>query len=59
MFFTGPLSLADGLRASLPPAMGARLREALASAATPGTCRKVGPAGEMAEVGLCHRQALF
>lgn len=46
-------TLATVLRAPPPPSMGGtRPREPLASAAEPGTCRKMGFRTEMAEVGL-------
>lgn len=57
--FTEPLSLVDGLRDLPPLSSGARLREALASGAAPGTWRRLGPAGEMAEVSLGHSQDLI
>ena len=49
-YFTS--SLANDLRAPHPPSTGNKLRGVLASAAEPGTYRKVGHRGKMVEVGL-------
>lgn len=57
MSFTS--SVANGLRAPPPSSIGTRLREALASAAAPATCRKVGDGRRGGRGRSTHSQDLF